>query len=376
MADNPPTIRSLVLPRPRSAEIVEQPAKLPTVPELTVSVDAFALSDSDLETFVRSESHAKEPIRYPRIPGRLAVGTVISGTRLPAGKRILPFSKNSQELLLPGTRVLLKPWLPCGQCLPCSRGESEQCTTPRLRGRDVDGFAREQVALSPDSLLSVSEKISTADVLFAEEIGLALEAFSRLELREGDRLLLIGATAASLVAILMARSHGIETYLADVNVAKLELARSLGADHVINPLNGYLAEEVEWYSKGALADGALLSYYAPTTLSLAVDAVRPGTSLMILNGYDGRVEDKDGAPVGTSEGIASRSRRKGLQLLSPRPWWPDVNQVIYEFALLISPPKLEPLVSNSLQLESIPLMLPMLAENPGDYLKVVCELSS
>ena len=377
MAENPLSPRSVVISRPRSAELLAETPEASDGATATVALDAFALSDSDLETFARSDPDVRAPIRYPRIPGRLATGTITLSQRLPEEPRILPFSQNPQvSTIPPGSRVLLKPWLPCGECLPCSRGEEHSCTTPRLRGRDIDGYARNLVSLSADNLLRVPAQFPSTALLFADEVGVALEALSRLELRKGDRLLLLGVTTTTLVAMLLAKARGIETYLADVNVAKLELGRSMGADQVINPLNGYVAEEIEWYSGGALADGALLCHRGATMISLAVDAVRPGTALMIVDGYEGRLEDGSGALVGTSEEIVARCGRKGLQLLSPRPWWPRATEVLQELSSLPPTTDLDRLVSNRLELESIPLILPMMAEKPGDYLKVVCELGS
>jgi NADPH:quinone reductase-like Zn-dependent oxidoreductase len=146
-----------------------------------------------------------------------------------------------------GDRVLLAPGISCGQCEMCFRGLDSACRQYTLFGVFVDGGYAEYVKSPEVNALPIP-----FDFSFDEAAAVPLVfvtawhmLFTRAGLKPGEEVLIIGAgsgvgSAAIQIAKLV-KARVIATAGADW---KLERARALGADQVINHTRQSIAEEV------------------------------------------------------------------------------------------------------------------------------------
>ncbi len=146
-----------------------------------------------------------------------------------------------------GERVLLCPGISCGQCEACFKGLDSACRSYTLFGVMVDGGYAEYVKSPEANVVPIP-----AGLTFDEAAAVPLVfttawhmLFGRAGLRPGEDVLVIGAgSGVGSAAIQIAKLVGSRVIATAGTDAKLEKARQLGADEVINHTKQAIADEV------------------------------------------------------------------------------------------------------------------------------------
>ncbi len=167
------------------------------------------------------------------------VGSDISGEVAEVGSLVTRVKR--------GERVLLCPGISCGQCEACFKGLDSACRNYTLFGVMVDGGYAEYVK-SPE----VNAIPIPGDLSFDEAAAVPLVfitawhmLFARAGLKPGEDVLVIGAgSGVGSAAIQIAKLMGARVIATAGTDAKLEKARQLGADAVINHSKQSIAQEV------------------------------------------------------------------------------------------------------------------------------------
>src|SRR5699024_11892353 len=98
----------------------------------------------------------------------------------------------------------------------------------------------------------VNEKFSEEAAALMEPMTIGAQATYRGEVREGDPVFVIGAGPTGIACLLQAKQRGAKVFISDFNQNRLDYAKSIGADAVIQP------DEVDVYEKiRKLTDGEL-----------------------------------------------------------------------------------------------------------------------
>ena len=148
----------------------------------------------------------------------------------------------------PGDRVLLSPGISCGQCEACFKGLDSACRSYTLFGVMVDGGYAELVKSPELNVIPIP-----GDLSFDEAAAVPLVyttawhmLFTRAGLKPGEDVLVIGAgSGVGTAAIQICKSVGARVIATAGADWKLEKARELGADEVINHSAQSIAEEVK-----------------------------------------------------------------------------------------------------------------------------------
>jgi len=150
--------------------------------------------------------------------------------------------------------VLVAPFiLACGHCPACQSGHANTCPEQRLPGFAEQGAFAEFVAVPHDHNLaalpaSLSPAIAAA---LGCRVTTAWHALTdRAALSAGEWLAIHGTGGVGLACLILARAMGARVIAVDVVPEKLEQARELGAEAVIDARAGDVAERV-----AALTDG-------------------------------------------------------------------------------------------------------------------------
>lgn len=158
----------------------------------------------------------------------------------------------------PGQAVMVHPGVSCGHCLACLQGADNRCSRYRLLGQGRDGGLAEYVVVPSVNVFPKPERLSFEE---AASIPLVFVTawhmlMDRAQLRRGDVVLVNGAGAGvGSAAIQIARLHGAGRIIASAGSrAKLEKARELGADDVIDYTASKLDEEVRRLTGGRGVD--------------------------------------------------------------------------------------------------------------------------
>lgn len=123
-----------------------------------------------------------------------------------------------------GDRVALHPG---AAGFGLGNGGPEGGFTPRLLVRG---------AAAGKSLFPIPDEMSFAQGALAEPLGVGMHAVDQSEARPGDRVAVLGAGPIGLSAVATLADRGIDDIVAvDMSDTRLEIARKLGAAHVVNP---------------------------------------------------------------------------------------------------------------------------------------------
>ena len=170
-----------------------------------------------------------------------------------------------------GDRVAIHHHTPCGECRRCRRGHETMCERFRATGLDPGGFA-DRVRVPAElvrELLVLPDDFDPATATFIEPLACVLRAQSRVGLRPGESLLVVGAGVNGLLQIAAARARLIDAvWVREPLPERLALAQSLGAERhgnepvdvaiVCTPKPDAIAAATE-----SLAPGGKLCLYAP-----------------------------------------------------------------------------------------------------------------
>ena len=199
--------------------------------EVLVRVRACALNHLDL--WVRM-GLPNVPIPLPHIPGSDVAGEVA---------KIGP-DVNTVKV---GQRVVLAPLVSCGKCAACLAGFDNRCRQATNLGYMIDGGCAEFVRVPEVNCLSYPERLSFEE---AASVPLVFQTawhmlIARGELQPGEDVLVLGAgSGVGIAAIQIAKFFGARVIATAGTDAKLEKARQLGADHLINHKTQKIREEV------------------------------------------------------------------------------------------------------------------------------------
>ena len=103
-------------------------------------------------------------------------------------------------------------------------------------GGGVDGGHADYIVVQPGMLIPLADELSFEEgAAISCGAGTAYQGLRRLEISHLDTLAVFGQGPVGLSAMLIGKAMGARVIALDVLRERLELARALGADHIINP---------------------------------------------------------------------------------------------------------------------------------------------
>jgi len=268
-------------------ELVERPDPVPQGTEVLLRVKAAGLCHTDLHIWEgyydlgggRHLNLADRGIKPPLILSHEICGEVVA-----AGPEAGPVPT--------GTTVLVHPWIGCGACADCRRGEENLCLKSQSLGVvRPGGFADCVIVPHPRYLVDLEglDPASAAPLACA-----GVTTYSALR-KLGDRVyhdpvLIIGAGGLGLMAIEILKAlggHG--AIVADIDPAKREAAMSAGALQVIDGNAEDAARQVIKATGGG-ARSVLDLVGAPSTVTLAMNASARGGHIVICGLMGGEMK--------------------------------------------------------------------------------------
>ncbi len=273
----------------RPLEMREYPTPTPEGSEVLVRVTVCGVCHSDLhihqgyfdlgdgERLVLEERGT----RLPFTPGHEIAGEVVALGPDAAGGEV--------EI---GREYVVFPWIGCGRCGVCLRGEENLCPGPRFLGAyEGGGYASHILVPHPRYLVPFDGLPRELACTYACSGVTAWGALGKTGIgRDDQALLLIGAGGVGMNALALAPSRvpG-PVAVADIDPEKRKLALAAGAAAAFDPGDPGAAEAVrEWSAGGAWA---VIDFVGrPDTLRFGLSCLVPkGGRLVVVGLYGGRV---------------------------------------------------------------------------------------
>jgi NADPH:quinone reductase-like Zn-dependent oxidoreductase len=148
----------------------------------------------------------------------------------------------------PGDEVVVNPSLGCGRCDRCLSGQENLCRRFAILGEHVSGVMAEKAVLQARSVLPKPKNLS-----FEEAAAVPLTFLTawhalvaRARVRPGETVLVHAAgSGVGTAAVQIAKLFGARVIATAGSDAKLEKARGLGADEVVNYETQDFVQEVK-----------------------------------------------------------------------------------------------------------------------------------
>ena len=197
-----------------------------------------------------------------------------------------PDAQDAQDAEI-GDRRVVFPWIGCGECAACKRGDEQLCTPGCALGIAHAGGFADHVMVPHSRYLF--DKGDVMDSLAATYACSGLTAYGALKkigkLHEGDDIVIIGAGGVGMMAIQIARALGMDPIVVDIDDDKLEAARALGVNRSYNSSELQTAKDIRQTTGGAYA--ALDFVGAEASVSYGLGCLRKGGMLIIVGLYGG-----------------------------------------------------------------------------------------
>lgn len=247
-------------------EIKEVPVPELEYGEILVKIKACGVCHTDLHA-----AHGDWPVKpkLPLIPGHEGVGIV----------EVVGEGVTSIKV---GDRVGI-PWLysACGECEYCLTGRETLCPDQLNAGYSVDGAYAEYCKAPANYVVKIPENLDFAEVspIFCAGVT-TYKALKVADAKPSDWVAIYGIGGLGHVALQYAKAMGFNVIAVDIQDDKLELAKELGADLVINGLKVDPIQEIKEQVGGVQA--AVSVAVTKKAFEQAYGSVKRGGTLVVV----------------------------------------------------------------------------------------------
>ena len=339
-------MNAIILNKPGKLALHDAPEpSAPEAGEALIRVHRIGFCGTDYHAF-----HGRQPFfSYPRILGHelgievLAIGDGVTNVSV-------------------GDKCSLEPYLHCGECRACRKGNTNCCANIKVIGVHIDGGMRERF-LVPAAKLHPSKSLSYDALALVETLAIGAHAIDRAAVQQRETVVVIGAGPIGLSTIQFALLRGARVIVIDRAVSRLEACSRLYPEIIaLDPEKSFVEQLIE------LTGGDLADAVVDATGNLA----SMGASLEYV-GSTGRL-----VYVGLAQGEVSFNdplfHRREMTLLGSR------NAVPRNFTEIIADMEkgnIDPLawITHRCTLAEIPGRLPEWSEPKAGVIKAVVTVS-
>jgi len=256
----------------------EAPTPKPGSGEVLVALRAAALNHLDL--FARSGLIPGVPL--PHTGGADGAGLVAAAG---PGAGRYPV----------GTRVFFDPGLSDGTCDYCARGEHSLCDTWEILGEHRDGTFAQAVVMPEVNLRPIPEGLSFEEAAAFPLVFLTAwrMVISKARIVPGETVLILGiGGGVALAALQIAKHVGARVFVTSGSQEKLDRARAMGADVLINHKATDFSKEV-WGITHKRGVDVVIDNVGAATWAGSIRALARGGRLVTCGATSGPKPDED-----------------------------------------------------------------------------------
>ncbi len=334
-------MKAVKFEKPWEVSCVDVPMPERKEGEALIKISAAGICGSDIGAFRGTNGL----VSYPRIIGHELAGTVVS---------IGENSKGIKE----GDRVVVDPYIYCGHCYPCSIGRTNCCTDLKVLGVHVDGGMAEYFTHPADLLVKIPDGMTMVQAAMAEPLTISLHGIHRGGLKKGEHCAIIGAGPIGLVAGMVAQAYGGHAILIDIVQERLDFAKNLGIEHVINSSKEDAVKKISEITGGRMAEQVMECSGANAAIRSSLDYVSNAGRIT----FTGWPKKETSIPT-------DMITRKEIDIRGAR-----TSAGEFEEALeLISTKKVDmmKILTKVINVDEAPATIVDIEKNPGAYMKVV-----
>ena len=193
--------------------------------------------------------------RYPFAGGHEAAGTV-KGVQV-------------------GDKVAVRLLNSCGECYYCRNGHENQCTTSFIAetqecAMGPGGFA-EYMMMDASDVYKMDPKIDLTHAALSEPLACCVHSIENGQIGLGDDVVVIGVGIMGALHIQLAKLKGARVIACELDDTRLEIAKKMGADILINSGKSDPVKEIQKITEGRGADAVFCTVPVAALAKQAVD---------------------------------------------------------------------------------------------------------
>lgn len=179
-----------------------------------------------------------------------------------------------------GDRVAVDPNIKCGMCYFCRNDMASLCRDMTTLGIFCDGGFAEYNVAPAKQLFVIPRDMDVEKAIFFEPLTCVTHAWSKLNFKLGDTILIFGAGPMGCYFVELARLSGAsKIFVCEPSEFRRKFAKKLKANVIINPEKENLMEVIKLNtSQNGIfgVDVAIDACGYPEVIKQAMDALKPG----------------------------------------------------------------------------------------------------
>ncbi|NPV54973.1 MAG: NAD(P)-dependent alcohol dehydrogenase [Firmicutes bacterium] len=263
-------MKAAVLERPGVIKIEELDRPSPGPGEVLVRIKSVGVCGSDIHYY-----------RHGRIGAYVVEKPIILGHE--SSGEVAEVGEGVSSLRV-GDRVSLEPGIPCRKCVFCKTGRYNLCPDVVFMATPpVDGAFVEYVTFPEDFAFKLPDNVSFDEGALIEPLAVGVYASERAGVKPGLSAVVLGAGPIGLVTLQAAKAYGASPVVVlDISDFRLNMARKLGADFVIDSRDTQAIEKVLDAVGGGGADLVFEAAGAIPTIQMTTKIAKRGGKVVFI----------------------------------------------------------------------------------------------
>ncbi len=249
-------MKCIYMPQPEKVYTHEVDIPIYGEEDVLIKVHTVGLCGTDLHSYRGSAALTK----YPLIPGHEIGGHIVS-----LGKKVPATYKENMK-------VTVKPYFNCGVCYSCSIQRINACKDSVTLGVQIPGALCEYIAVNFNNVITCSD-LSYEELALIEPLAVGTHLSNRTKVCSSDIVLVFGCGVIGLGAISACYLKGATVIAVDIADKKLELAKHMGAEYVINSKKQDVEKIVNEITRGQGAHVVLEAIGFNETMAQSIELV-------------------------------------------------------------------------------------------------------
>jgi len=257
-----------------SLNVADMPTPEPGPGQVLVRVKAAGLCFSDVSV-LNNTYVGRKPVPIPMIMGHEGAGVIAELGPGVSGHAV-------------GDRVAMEPIFGCGYCLQCRNGFKNMCLDWEHLGLTCHGTFAEYAVLPAELAHKISDDTDFAAAALLEPIGLVVRSLEQSKPMVGETVAILGPGSLGMLHLLAYKAAGAAKVIMvglDQDRARFEIAKKLGADHILNLSKTDPVEAILDYTDGHGADIVVETANSPKATRMTFDLAAPRGRIVLFGLY-------------------------------------------------------------------------------------------
>lgn len=341
-------MKAIKLAEPWNIACVEmEKPEAPGYGEALIKIRTAGICGSDIGAFRGTNGL----VSYPRVIGHELAGVIeaIDENDNPKGFKV-------------GDEVIIDPYIFCGKCYPCSIGRTNCCTSLKVLGVQTEGGMAEYFCHPSSLLVKKPAEMSWTLAAMAEPLTISLHGVHRGGLKAGEYCAIYGAGPIGLLAGMVAEAYGAHAILIDIVQERLDFAKELGIEYIINSGREDPADVIARLTDGQMAQQVMECTGANACIRGSLDLVSNAGRIT----FTGWPKKETSLPT-------DLFTKKEIDIRGARTSAGEFEEAI---DLIVSGKvDIGKILTKTVSMEEAPETIIDIEKNPGNYMKVVVKVS-